>query len=353
MAAERPEAAGSLGLARYRGPVVVRAAADESAFDQATAPFMRSMLGTGGRLFADMASDVRPRETLRYLCDSARDLLAVDAVRLRLRDTSGFRGVFESASGVAGNDTVVLQLIADIGSTLDAPLGQLEFWWAGAHRQPTSLDELVATRFASMALLVLERHHVKRRQLHAIALEREAVAGEIHDDPIQVMTAVSLQLQRAAARLPEGEDRSAIQQARSLNDSAIERLRHAMFSLHPTTLVEDGLAGSIEAYCESFVETEGLRWEVTDSCAEEIPLELAALAFRLCRNALVNVIEHAEASVVAIDLTSADHAQGRHARVGHLEIPHAAALARWAAGTHAPLSAPGRGATVTVALPIL
>ncbi len=349
--------------------MVVRANAEESAFEGATASFMRSMLGIDGRWLANLAGDGRPSETLRYLCDSARDLLGADDVAVRLYEGAiGLSGLVESGPGVLGREVVVPQLIADVGNPADGPLGQLEFWWADSERQPTPLDELVATRFATMALLVLERHMGKRRQLQAIAQERESTAGEIHDDPIQVMTAVSLQLQRTASRLADGEDRAAIQQARALNDDAIDRLRHVIFSLHPATLAEDGLTASIEAYCESYVEPEGLAWKVTGFSDDEVPLELGALAFRLCRNALVNVVEHAQASAVVIDVSSIDGllqvevrddgigfdlAQVRHTRVGHVGIPHAVTLARWAAGTYTTVSTPGQGTTVTVKLPIL
>lgn len=329
---------------------------------------MRSMLAIGGRMLADMSGDVRPSETLQYLCDSVRGLLGADDVTVRLHeDTIGIWGVFESDSGVLGNGAIVPQLIAEIGGPADASLGQLEFSWADRERVPTPLDEMVATRFATMALLVLDRHLAKRRQLQAISQEREMVAGEIHDDPIQVMTAVSLRLQRAASRLPEGEDRDAIQQARTLNDNAIERLRRVMFSLHPVSLGEDGLSASLEDYCDSFIGAEGLSWKVTAAGDEEVPIELSALAFRLCRNALVNVIEHAEATAVVIEISLSgkllqvdvrddgvgfDLGQVRHTRVGHLGIPHAVTLARWAAGTYTTKSEPGHGTTVTLELPI-
>lgn len=346
----------------------IRAVADESALQAATAPFMRSLLGIGGRLLADISGDERPSETLQYLCDSARDLLDADNVTVRLQeDTIGLRSLFESRTGVWGNEAIVPQLIAEIGSPGDTPLGQLEFSWADRQRDATKLDELVATRCATMALLVLDRHLAKRRQLQAIAQEREMVAGEIHDDPIQVMTAVSLRLQRAAARLPDGEDRVAVQEVRALNDNAIERLRRVMFSVHPVNLAEDGLAATLEDYCEGFIETQGISWKVTAAGDDDVPVELGALAYRLCRNALVNVIEHAAAAAVVIDICARggllrvdvrddgvgfDVAKVRHTRVGHLGIPHAVTLARWAAGTYITESAPGHGTTVTLELPI-
>lgn len=316
-----------------------------------------------------MARGARPGETLQYLVDAGRELVGAEAVVIRLQaDALGLWGQFESNAASGLSPQSVPQIRKEIRSAGEPPLGELDIAWSDQHRQPTTLDNAVATRLSIMALIVLERHLAKRRQLQAVAHEREAFAGEVHDDPVQVMTAVSLQLQRVVTRMPDGEDRSAIQAARSLNDNAIERLRHVMFSLHPTTLAEDGLATSIEAYCESFVEIEGLQWQVTGDCDVAIPIEVAELGFRLCRNAIVNVVEHAEASQVNIDVSCTDDllrvevaddgigfdmAQVHHPRVGHLGIPHAVTLASWVEGTYVTESEPGKGTTVVIDLPIL
>lgn len=218
-----------------------------------------------------------------------------------------------------------------------------------------------------MAFVVLERHLARRRQLQAVAKDREMTAGEIHDDPIQTMTAVSLRLQRVAKQFANGEASEQVEAARALTDEAIERLRHVMFSLYPETLVEDGLVTALEAYCETYVDPGGLITTIEGDTLAELPAEIGMLAFRLVRNAIANVVRHADASTLSVVVTASDHrllitvtddgagfdvASLVHTTVGHFGIPHARTLAHWAGGSYLTASSPGDGTVVTIDLPI-
>ena len=100
-------------------------------------------------------------------------------------------------------------------------------------------------------------------RLEIVAVERERIAGELHDDSVQVMTTVSLHLQRLHARVENENDRALVEQIRKMADDAIERLRHMLFVLHPSSLEGDGLLVTLEVYLESYVEAEGIEWTVT------------------------------------------------------------------------------------------
>jgi len=343
--------------------VVVHARPLKAGFEEASAGFLRSMLGVGGRLLADIANDAPLSSTLRYLCEAARDLLGAHRVVV-CSGEGAERRVHASAGGPL--EAASVDLVAEAAGPGGEPRAELEFTWPDADHRPSALEEVVATRFASMALIALERDAARSGQLRAVAREREELAGEIHDDPVQVMSAVSLQLQRLTLRLPPGAERELAARARALNDAAIDRLRHVMFSLFPATLEEDGLAGAIESYCEAYLEPQGLAWEVRGEIPRTLPLGVTALAFRLCRNALVNVVAHAHASSVVVDVSSEggvgvvvrddgvgfDVAADSHGHPGHLGIQHAVALARWAGGSYRTSSVLGVGTTVAIHLPL-
>lgn len=205
-------------------------------------------------------------------------------------------------------------------------------------------------------------------QLSAIAAERDRIAGELHDDSIQAMTAVSLQLQRLARRELGEAELEILEKCRQLTDSAIGRLRHVLFVLHPSTLDDEGLVGTLETYFESYVADDHptLDWSVTGDHGLSMPTGVAALAFRLARAAIGNALVHAEASridvAVSIDAhelvvsvrddgVGFDPASIRK-RPGHLGIPHSQALAAAALGIQSVESAPGCGTAVTIRLPI-
>ncbi|MFT4596188.1 MAG: signal transduction histidine kinase [Paracrocinitomix sp.] len=203
-------------------------------------------------------------------------------------------------------------------------------------------------------------------QLEIVAVERERIAGELHDDSVQAMTAVSLQLQRLQARVDDENDRALVEQARKMADEAIERLRHMLFVLHPSSLEDDGLFVTLEVYLETYVDAEGIDWTVKGEQNLDLPLGVSALAFRLAREAISNAIRHASPSRVAIMIDEIDQhlivavrddgsgfEVGEHKlKAGHLGLIHGRALAEAALGTYDIVSAIGAGTTVTIQLPI-
>lgn len=205
-------------------------------------------------------------------------------------------------------------------------------------------------------------------QLATIAAERDRIAGELHDDSVQAMTAVSLQLQRLARRVTEAEEVELVERLRSITDSAIDRLRHMLFVLHPTTLEDDGLVVTLEIYFESYVEGHAdVAWSVTGDEQADIPLGVSALAFRLTREAISNAVRHAEASRIDVVVTAVDHelvvvirddghgfdAASRVGRPGHLGLGHSEAIAEAALGSLDVRSSPGSGTEVTIRLPMV
>ena len=338
------------------------------------------MLDIVGDLLAQMATETDSVAILQELCGSLRSFVDADRVSLIVdadADQLGARWSVvadrdDDLSATVETDPRSLghgsgRFAVPIVSPSGQPLATLQANWSTGPDRPTELDRQVTGRFANLAFVVIERHLARRRQLQSIAIDREMIAGEIHDDPIQTMTAVSLRLQRMGNNLDDEAERKQVGDIRSLADDAIERLRHVMFSLHPETLVEDGLLASIEAYCETYVSHEGLSVSVEGDESSELPSEIAMLSFRLTRNAIMNVVRHARAATMTIDVTIvADHLITRivddglgfdvgsltHTTVGHFGIPHARTLAHWAGGTHSITSEPGHGTTVTIDLPI-
>lgn len=203
-------------------------------------------------------------------------------------------------------------------------------------------------------------------QLSSIAAERDRIAGELHDDSVQAMTAVSLQLQRLKSRATAADDVALIDHARRTTDEAIERLRHMLFVLHPSSLETDGLVVTMEIYLESFVESDGISWQVDGDADLELPVGVAALGFRLARESVSNAVRHGAPTHITVTVTveestlvilvrddgSGFDAGQREFRVGHLGLRHSASLAEAARGSYSVHSALGDGTTVEIRLPI-
>ncbi|GBC87274.1 Oxygen sensor histidine kinase NreB [bacterium HR12] len=138
-----------------------------------------------------------------------------------------------------------------------------------------------------------ERRELLARLVSAQEEERARIAADIHDDPVQAMVAVAMQLDLLAE---ECEGSPALARVRRLRDSvgrAVTRLRTLLFELAPPS-IEAGLA---QAVMELGARDDGLGFalSVEDRSARELPMEARTAAFRIVQEALTNVRKHARA----------------------------------------------------------
>ncbi|MFL5791176.1 MAG: PAS domain-containing protein [Actinomycetota bacterium] len=220
------------------------------------------------------------------------------------------------------------------------------------------------------SLEVLRRTLQQRRELaqrlqHAQEAERRRIAADIHDDPIQVMSAVDMRLQMLAG-YPDSITVEAISEIEQEVAEAIERLRSLLFELRPTALDRDGLVSALRLYADHAAKAAGWRVEALDELHDEPDPDMAALLYRIAQEAIVNVRKHAQASTVRIEAANA--ADGAIVRViddgvgftpdltsapepGHLGLMTMVERAELAGGWVRVLSAPGKGTTVECWLP--
>jgi PAS domain S-box-containing protein len=221
------------------------------------------------------------------------------------------------------------------------------------------------------SLEVLRRTSQQRRELmerleSAQEHERRRIAADIHDDSIQVMSAVDIRLQTLA--LQGGADPASLEELHRIVQQAIDRLRHLLFRLQPASLDREGLAAAIGQYLEHTEEETGLAWSLdADGLSTEPPQDLRAVIYRMALEAFANVRKHAEASRVDVRIASAgrgvmirveDDGRGFDATVlgrpspGHLGLTTTIERAEAAGGWVRVQSAPGRGTTVECWLPV-
>jgi PAS domain S-box-containing protein len=211
-----------------------------------------------------------------------------------------------------------------------------------------------------------QRRSLLERVVTSQEEERRQVAGDIHDDAIQAMVAVTLQLQALGGRLRDPRSNELLERLAATATESVGRLRQLVFELRPPLLDEVGLAAAIEHYARRAGELAGFAVQVSDEAAGELPAELRVVAYRIVQEALVNVRVHARASRVAIRLEEADSgvlvrvsddgigflpglAERRPA--GHLGLVSMREQAAMAGGWCRVASAPGMGTTVELWLP--
>jgi signal transduction histidine kinase len=211
-----------------------------------------------------------------------------------------------------------------------------------------------------------QRRSLLERVVTSQEEERRQVAGDIHDDAIQAMVAVTLQLQALGGRLRDPRSTELLKRLAATATESVGRLRQLVFELRPPLLDEVGLAAAIEHYARRAGELASFAVQISDEAAAELPAELRVVAYRIVQEALVNVRVHAQAGRVAIRLEEVEGgvlvrvsddgigflpglAERRPA--GHLGLVSMREQAAMAGGWCRVASAPGMGTTVELWLP--
>ena len=220
---------------------------------------------------------------------------------------------------------------------------QLPLAWRLARRVETGQDE---------------REQLLRRAIEASDVERRRIARDLHDGVVQDLAGVSYSLSAAADGAPEpyGDQlRSAAAETRQ----GIGQLRTLLVEIYPPELKRAGLEAALGDLASSS-RARGIETALEAQPGLELSPETEALFFRVAQEALRNVIRHARAQHVRIEvgcaderarLLVADDGRGFDPAVpresGHFGLSLLADLMRDAGGELAVDSAPGRGTRVS------
>lgn len=158
------------------------------------------------------------------------------------------------------------------------------------------------------AALVVSRNQLLRltQELHArIDEERTAVSREIHDDIGGALAAVKFDLAWIARHSPDAAVKDRVVQASATLQQALEASQRIMLSLRPAIL-DEGLVPALQWLVTSFQKrTQADAVLRCDKDTLDLPAEVQAVAFSVVREALTNVVKHAQASKVRVDVS--DH----------------------------------------------
>jgi signal transduction histidine kinase len=148
-----------------------------------------------------------------------------------------------------------------------------------------------------------------RTSLAAADAERRRWARELHDETLQGLGALRVLLSSALRRNDPELNERAMSDAIEQIEREIANLRALITELRPAALDELGLGPAVEALLERHHEHEGLDIHAhiaLDAALSDAPRLDGALemtAYRLVQEAMTNVVKHAQASTVHVDVT--------------------------------------------------
>lgn len=209
-----------------------------------------------------------------------------------------------------------------------------------------------------------ELEELSARLVSAQEEERRSISRELHDEVGQSLTALAMEAGAAASLAAEGPElRQRLQSIKSLAETSMNTVRNLALLLRPSMLDDLGLVPALRWQAREVAKRTGMKVRVmTEDLAGELPDEHSTCIYRVVQEALNNAVRHAHARTVRIQVSGGladvqlaieDDGDGfdtRHAR--GLGLEGMAERVRNSGGQFQIESAPGRGTTLSVMLPL-
>jgi signal transduction histidine kinase len=139
----------------------------------------------------------------------------------------------------------------------------------------------------------------------SVDMERAAIAREIHDDVGGSLTALKFDLAWIERHAGADDVQQRARAALEVVTQAIEASKRIMHNLHPAIL-EQGLVAALHWMATRFEKRTGVACTFRTSHETlQLPPGVPLVAYRTAQEALTNIIKHAQASRVGIDLSLA------------------------------------------------
>lgn len=154
-----------------------------------------------------------------------------------------------------------------------------------------------------LARLEAERAASTTRALSAQEAERRRIAQELHDEVGQSLTAVLLELKRAANRVDEPGLRAELHHAQETTRASLDEVRRLAQRLRPGVLEDLGLVSALSALAEELSTHTGL--SIRQRFQPGLPPldeQTELVLYRVAQEGLTNVARHADATRVDISL---------------------------------------------------
>jgi signal transduction histidine kinase len=162
--------------------------------------------------------------------------------------------------------------------------------------------------FATSMSIALENAHLlaQARQL-AVLEERQRLGRELHDSVTQSLYGISLYAQAATGQININQLEQAAQYLDDIQNTAQESLadmRLLIYELKPPVLEKEGLVSALQNRLNSVEDRARIKYSLRSALTGRLPSNMEDGLYQIAREALNNIIKHAQAKNISIYIGS-------------------------------------------------
>jgi signal transduction histidine kinase len=227
------------------------------------------------------------------------------------------------------------------------------------------LNERLIDQVTRLDAANVERRKLLGQLVHAHEEDQERIAAGLHDDSIQAVVALRMRLETLVPSVRDPDLARELEALRADAGEAVERLRNLLFEVQPVDLEQNRVLVALRVFLEQDG-AEGLEHTVEDRTTRRPCLSIRSLLYRVGREAIANVRQHANASTIGVllyddgggfclevtdDGDGFDAERGLRVRPGHLGLAELRERVEIVGGRLHVQSEAGAGTSLRVWLP--
>lgn len=169
----------------------------------------------------------------------------------------------------------------------------------------------LALAVANQAAVAIENARLfEQAQGLAALMERQRLARELHDSVSQALYGIALGARTARTLLDRDPSRLAepLDYVLSLAEAGLTEMRALIFALRPESLELEGLSAALSKQAASVRARHGIEVDVRLCDEPELTIERKEALYRIAQEALHNIVKHAQASRVELQLSCGEGA---------------------------------------------
>jgi signal transduction histidine kinase len=153
----------------------------------------------------------------------------------------------------------------------------------------------------------LRLRHLSHQVLSAQEEERKEISRELHDEIVQTLTGINVQL--ASLKIESGISKKSLSKhityTQRLVEKSVDIVHQFARDLRPTLLDDLGLIPALQAYLKGFTARTGLHVKFSVFAGvEKLSNDKRTVLYRVAQAALVNIAQHAQATRASVVIRS-------------------------------------------------